>query len=262
MSALAGWRVLVTRPARQADKLAHLIEQAGGEAIRFPALEIAGLADPTPLYAIIDRLDEFDLAVFISPNAVEYGMTALRQRRALPAHWKVAAVGQASAQALIRQGVASVLTPHTGNDSEALLAMSELTAVTGWRIVIFRGRGGRETLAEELTRRGAQVEYAECYYRRRPENDSAPLLTRWAGGGIDAATATSGETARNLRDMLGAGWENARTTPLFVPHPRIAEIAATAGWVNPVVTPPGDEGLLQGLIEWRTSREKLEKPTK
>lgn len=262
MSTLAGWGVLVTRPARQADRLAQLIEAAGGTAIRFPALEIAGLADPSPLYAMIDRLDEFDLAVFISPNAVEFGMQAIRARRAIPARWKVAAVGQGSARALAQHGVAEVLVPHDGNDSEALLALPALQEVAGWRVVIFRGQGGRETLAEELRRRGAEVAYAECYYRRKPACAAEPLLARWRSGGVDAATATSGETARNLRDLVGAAdWPVIRCTPLFVPHPRIAEIATAAGWENVVVTAPGDEGLVQGLIEWRTQTRSRETNT-
>lgn len=259
MAGLEGLGVLVTRPERQAGKLAQLIEQAGGNAIRFPALEIAGLADPTLLYAIIDRLEEFDLAIFISPNAVEYGIGALRARRALPEDWKVAAVGQVSARTLAKQGVEQVLVAPDGNDSEALLALPELQKVAGWRVVIFRGRGGRETLAEELRRRGAEVVYAECYYRRKPECDAGPLLARWRNGEIGAVTATSGETARNLRDLIGgADWPSARRTPLFVPHPRIAEIAAEAGWENVIITPPGDEGLLQGLIEWRTHARSRE----
>ncbi|MBS4098653.1 MAG: uroporphyrinogen-III synthase [Sulfuricella sp.] len=259
MEGLQGIGVVVTRPERQADNLVRLIEAAGGEAIRFPALEIAGLADPTPLYAIIERLDEFDLTVFISPNAVEYGMAAIRSRRSIPLRWKVAAVGQSSAAELVKNGVAEVLAPRDGNDSEALLALPELQAVAGWRVVIFRGQGGRETLAEELCRRGAQVEYAECYYRRKPHCASAALLARWRNGEIAAATATSGETARNLRDLIGAeDWPLARVTPLFVPHPRIAEVAAAAGWENLVVTAPGDEGLVQGLLEWRTKSKELE----
>lgn len=256
MNELAGLGILVTRPEHQADKLVRLIEGAGGEAIRFPALEIAALADPAALYAIIDRLDEFDVAVFISPNAVNFGMAALRERRELPAKLRVAAVGAASAGELQRLGVAEVICPQHGNDSEALLALPEFSQVAGQKVVIFRGRGGRETLAEELTRRGAKVEYAECYYRRKPDSDATKLLARWRGGEIAAVTATSGETARNLRDLIGAAdWEMARHTPLFVPHPRIAEIAGAAGWAAPVVTAAGDEGLLHGLIEWRTARD-------
>lgn len=256
MQPLQGLGILVTRPARMNAKLAELIRAAGGEAILFPSLEIAGVADTAPLYAIIERLEQFDLAVFISPSAVEKGMALIRARRTLPAALKIAAVGQGSANALRRQGVAEVLVANDGNDSEALLALPELQRIDGWRVAIFRGEGGRETLAEELTRRGATVTYLECYRRRKPDSDPAPLLAQGAQGKIAAITVTSAESARNLRDMLGvAGWDWLKRTPLFALHPRIAAVAGELGWENIHVTGPGDEGLVNGLIEWR-NREK------
>lgn len=262
MKPLQGLGVLVTRPAQLNKKLAELIRAAGGLAILFPTLEITDTADSTPLYAIIDRLEQFDLAVFISPNAVDKGMALIRSRRELPPHMKVAAVGQGSANALARQGIDGVLVASSGNDSEALLALPELQQVAGWRVVIFRGEGGRETLAEELQRRGAEVSYAECYRRRKPESDPAPLLALGASGKIAAITVTSAESARNLRDMLGEGARDGdrldwlKRTPLFALHPRIAAAARELGWEKVFVTEPGDEGLVEGLIEWR-NREKL-----
>jgi len=69
--ALARRRVLVTRPREQASGLAALILEAGGEPILFPAIEIAGPADPNPFFGMADRLEQFDLAIFISPTAVQ-----------------------------------------------------------------------------------------------------------------------------------------------------------------------------------------------
>jgi len=257
MKPLQDLGILVTRPDQLNGTLAELIRAAGGEAILFPTLEIAGVADSTPLYAIIDRLEHFDLAVFISPNAVERGLALIRSRRVLPAALKIAAVGQGSANVLKRDGVAEVLVAADGNDSEALLALPELQAVGGWRVAIFRGEGGRETLKEELTRRGAAVTYLECYRRRKPDSDPAPLLALGAQGKIAAVTVTSAESARNLRDMLGeAGWAWLKRTPLFAPHPRIAAAAGELGWENIQVTGPGDQGLVNGLIEWHNRKKQ------
>lgn len=256
MKPLEGLGILVTRPAQLSSGLAGRIAAEGGKALLFPTLEIAEIADKAPLYAIIERLEQFDLAVFISPNAVEKGMALIRARRELPAKLKIAAVGQGSAAALAREGVANVLVAAQGNDSEALLALPELQRVVGWRVAIFRGVGGRETLAEELQRRGAEVTYVECYRRRKPEIDPAEMLALGAAGGIAAVTVTSAESARNLRDMLGAAaWPWLKRTPLFALHPRIAAAADKLGWEEIHVTGPGDEGLVQGLIEWR-NREK------
>lgn len=256
MKPLEGLGILVTRPAQLSGGLAQRIREAGGKAILFPTLEIAEIADKTPLYAIIDQLEQFDLAVFISPNAVEKGMALVRARRELPAALKIAAVGQGSAAALAREGVANVLVAAQGNDSEALLALPELQRVAGWRVAIFRGVGGRETLADELKRRGAEITYLECYRRRKPDVPPAEIQALGTAGGIAAVTVTSAESARNLREMLGAAaWPWLKRTPLFALHPRIAEAAGELGWEEIHVTGPGDEGLAQGLIEWR-KREK------
>ncbi|MFA7242134.1 MAG: uroporphyrinogen-III synthase [Sulfuricellaceae bacterium] len=266
MKPLEGLGVLITRPARQNANLARLVREAGGEAILFPTLEIAGIDDSAPLYAIMARLEQFGLAIFISPNAVEKGIALIRSTRALPPALKIAAIGQGSADALARLGVAQVLAARGGNDSEALLALPELQQVANSRVVIFRGVGGRETLKQELTRRGAEVVYAECYRRRMPECDPAPLLALGETGKIGAIATTSTESLRNLRIMLGENSRNGHKrnghrlewlnrTPLFAPHPRIAAAAHEAGWEKVFVTAPGDDGLVNSMIEWR-NREK------
>ena len=82
---LTGINILVTRPAHQAGNLAATIRAAGGTPVLFPVLEIRDVKDPLPLLDLIARLDEFDLAVFVSPNAVEKGLDAVNSRRSWPA---------------------------------------------------------------------------------------------------------------------------------------------------------------------------------
>src|SRR3989344_3038926 len=161
---LTGVRVLVTRPRDQAEKLTLLIEGEGGEVIRFPVIEIAEPKDPQALLAVIDRLDQFGLAIFISPNAVNRAMNLILARRgAWPRNVRIACVGRGSARELNLVGAGNVIAPAGRFDSEALLALPELQQVTGNRIVIFRGEGGRELLGDTLKARGADIEYAECY---------------------------------------------------------------------------------------------------
>lgn len=243
---LAGRGIVVTRPAHQARQLARLIEESGGNAILFPAIEIGEVADLGPFTRLVDRLDEFDLAVFISPNAIERAMRLIQARRKLPPQLKVAAIGAGSVKALERHGVTGIIAPQGRYDSEALLERSEIAGAR--RVVIFRGEGGREYLGDALAARGALVDYAECYRRVRPTLDPAPLLRNWSGGGVHAVTATSSEGLRNFAEMIGpAGRERLQRTPVFVPHPRIAEAARPLGIQAVIVTGPGDEGVLDGL---------------
>ena len=245
---LTGKSIVVTRPAHQAENLTRLIGGAGGKALPFPVIEIRDIEDAAPLAALIDRLDEFNVAIFVSPNAAEKGMALVKSRRAWPAKLRAAAVGSGGVRTLQRHGIADVIAPEGRFDSEALLELPVFALVYGKRFVVFRGVGGRELLSETLAERGAVVEYAECYRRVRPDNDTAPLLRAWERNELHAISVTSSEGLRNLLDMLGArGRDYALGTPLFVPHPRIAETANGLGVRRVVVTGPGDEGLLTGL---------------
>jgi uroporphyrinogen-III synthase len=246
--ALHGRRIVLTRPAGQNERLAGLVRAAGGEPVVFPVLEIRAVEDPGPLLAAADALERYDLAVFVSPNAVEKAMGAIRARRAWPAGLRAATVGAASEQALARHGVADVIAPAGRFDSEALLELPALDAVAGKRVVIFRGDGGRELLGDTLRGRGATVEYVACYRRVRPDADAGPLVRALERGEIDAVAASSSEGLRNLFDMVGeAGRAPLRRTPFFAPHARIAATARALGCERVVETGPGDDGIAAAL---------------
>jgi uroporphyrinogen-III synthase len=245
---LRGRRIVLTRPAGQNERLAGLVRAAGGEPLIFPAIEIHALDDPAPLLQVADRLDRYDLAVFVSPNAVDQAMAAIGSRREWPANLRAATVGKASEQALARHGVTGVIAPSDRFDSEALLEMPALGSVGGKRVVIFRGDGGRELLGDTLRRRGATVDYVECYRRTRPGGDAGPLVRALERGEIDAVAVSSSEGLRNLFEMVGdAGRAPLRCTPLFAPHARIAEGARALGCERVVETAPGDEGIVAAL---------------
>src|SRR3954470_18257221 len=149
-TALAGRGIVVTRPAHQAERLAGLLREAGARPILFPVIEIADVEDPAPLNALIERLDDFDRAIFVSPNAVHKAMTLIAARRVLPGGLTYAAVGSGSVRELQKFRVTEVIAPARV-DSEALLALPAMSDVAGKRMVVFRGNGGREALGEALT---------------------------------------------------------------------------------------------------------------
>jgi uroporphyrinogen-III synthase len=247
---LRGRGILITRPAAQSAELAALVAQHGGRPILFPAIEILDVEDRGPLDAIVDRLETYDVAIFISPNAVTKACESIRARRSFPSHVKVAAVGRGSAAALASLGLGPVIAPDDGGDSESLLRVPELARVAGQRIVIFRGSGGRELLRDTLVQRGAAVDYAECYRRGRPGTGVGALMKSWAAGEIDAVVVTSSEGLRNLHDVVGpAGRRHLAATPLFVPHPRIAATADELGLRDVVVTATGDRAIAASLVE-------------
>jgi len=246
---LQGRVVLVTRPAHQSERQASLIREAGGEPVLFPTLSIEPLAGNTAASAALARLPECHYAIFISANAVNHGLALLAC--AWPPHVRVVAIGDGTAAALRTHGHLEVIVPSVAADSDGLLALPEFARPDGKRILIFRGQGGRELLADTLRKRGAEVAYVECYRRVRPEQDPSALLQRWERGGIQAVTAMSAEALENLWTMIAArGQPLLLTTPLFVPHPGIAERAGRLGLTEVAVTAPGDEGIVRGLSAW------------
>lgn len=250
---LAGRCVVVTRPRHQAAELVAGLAAAGAEALLHPLLEIEPASDPAPLAEAVARLAQYRFAAFVSPNAVAHALPAIRRGGGWPAGLQALAVGPGTVRALAEHGVVDTIAPTLRFDSEALLALPALAEaqVRGRRVAIFRGDGGRELLADTLRARGAAVDCIPCYRRLPPPDGAAPLLARWRQGRLDAVTISSSEGLRNLVAALDAvGLAYLRATPLFVPHPRIAEGARECGLPRVVVTPPGDDGLLAGLCAY------------
>ena len=223
----------------------------GARPVLFPVLAIFDIEDPAPLQEAALRLDGVDWVAFVSPNAVEKALGAILALRPWPSGLRAATVGKSSEQALAKHGVTDVVAPRERFDSEALLELPELQQMAGKCVMIFRGDGGRELLGDTLRQRGASVEYVTCYRRGRPALDPAPLLKLWSEGRLDAVTVTSSEGLRNLMDMVGKlGQTWLKKTPLFVPHQRIAGVARAIGCREVILTGPGDDGLLAGLLEY------------
>jgi uroporphyrinogen-III synthase len=239
---LSGRGVVITRPREHAPALAERIRAAGGDPILFPTIEILPTQDESPAARVIARLQNFQLAIFVSPTAVMRGLARVSASRPWPSGVRVAAVGAGTAAALAERGFRDVISPPGEADSEALAALDELREARGRQVVIFRGQGGREWLGRELEARGAQVEYAECYRRARPQADVRGLLARWQAGAIDAVSITSSEGLENFFSMLGpTGGRYLRATPVFVPHPRIARAARDLDVREVLVTGGGDD---------------------
>lgn len=247
---LADIGILVTRPARQAGAFAQKISALGAAPVIFPAIAILPPADPTRLARAHAELRDYDFAVFVSANAVEYGAPGA-------SHWPASvtafAPGPGTAEALAAAGIAGARVPATTFDSEGLLALPEFVAPRGKRIVIFRGDGGREQLGDALRARGATVEYVACYRRAAPSGGGQGLAEAFRAGRIDAVTITSSEGLDNLWALTDEATRGEwRKGPTFAPHPRIAEHARGLG-LAVVETPGSDAGIIAGLIEWATT---------
>jgi uroporphyrinogen-III synthase len=253
MSALHGVGVLVTRPEQQATPLCRLLEAEGALTLRLPAIEIRATADRRNTG--LGDLERFDLIVFVSANAVRYGAPLLDQRRDL----SLAAVGPATARALNQAGYRVAIVPSAGYDTESLLADPRLTHLTGKRVLLVKGRAGREMLGAELARRGAAVETADVYERSPAVPKPADLHhaeEALRSGRIQVVTATSLDIGEGLfalapppmRDLLcDSYW--------LIASERI--VSGLARWDlrrTPILAASAeDHDLVAALLRWRAT---------
>ena len=222
---LHGVGVLVTRPEAAAARLAGAFAAEGADAVCVPSIVIVPAADTRSVERLRDRLADVSVAVFTSVNAVDgyFGSMADDAGERLPP--VVLAVGRATAKALHGRGAAGVDLPSVRFDSEGLLACAQLDArrVAGRLIAIVKGEGGRDLLARDLSRRGAEVIEANVYRRRAPERLADRLDS--VRDSIDVVTATSAEALQNLLDAAPwtASWLSCRM--LVTVSARVAGIA-------------------------------------
>ena len=258
MAPLAGMTVLVTRPARQGDGLAQLITEAGGKAVLAPLLSIAPPLDSSVATALLNAAEPWDWLIFVSANAVRFALGINGWVGSVAGVTRLAAVGEATAGALAEAGLTADLVPYPQFNSEALLADPRMAQVTGQRILIVRGEGGREHLADILRERGADVAYAEVY-RRVPVSKEAfsSSLIAWQEDSHDVVVVTSGEALAHLTGLLReTGLDGHFRPALVVPSERIANQAREQGWLRILTAEQAsDEGIVQAIKQFAHARK-------
>ncbi|MFB9125363.1 fused uroporphyrinogen-III synthase HemD/membrane protein HemX [Paraburkholderia dipogonis] len=264
----AAFTVVITRPAGQSNELIARLAAAGIATLDFPLIDIAPVTDDAPLRAALASLERYALVVFVSPNAVDH---AFAQSDSIWPHaLPIGVVGPGSVQALARHGVAApaynVISPPSGSDedtarfdSEGLFAAIDTalgaTSLEGKRVLIVRGDGGREWLAERLREAGAEVDTVAAYRRLVPE----PSIGAWArvhellAGVPHAWLLTSSEGVRNLNELAhdhltADEIAQLKRAALVTPHPRIAQTARALGFDSMTVSGAGDERIARALI--------------
>lgn len=242
---LQGRRLWVTRPVAQATALSDALSAQGAEVLQWPLLDIAPPADPAPLAAALQQLASFELAIFISPSALD--AVFAQHASPWPASLPVAVVGPGSAKRAAELGVAQIICPPQQFDSEGLLAMPELQNLAGKRIVIFRGHGGRDLLPSALAAAGAQLSLISCYQRLPPNWDASELLTQLTHG-CDGLIISSSEAAQHLFHIGGElARHRLQSVQYFAPHPRIVAVLHALGAQQVMLTDAGDVGITRSI---------------
>jgi uroporphyrinogen III methyltransferase/synthase len=257
---LFGQRIVITRPADEADRSASALEALGAEVLVAPTVEIRPLDDFGPLDDALGRLAEFDWLVFTSGNGVRHFFDRLealgRDLRAVGL-LKLAAIGPATAEALARYRLKADLVPESFR-SEAL-ADALRDRVAGRRVLLARADRGRVVLKDELER-VAHVEQVPVY--RNADAGSLPtaVIDRIAAGSVDWITLTSPAIADRLHSLLpeAAHARVGREVRLASLSPVTSATIARLGW--PVAVEANEytwDGLVSALVARVTSEQDV-----
>lgn len=257
MNDLQGARILVTRPAHQANDLCSLIEQHGGIAVRFPTIEIVGMSNWQSQANIglsatnaLPELSNYQWLIFTSANAVNFALQAKSGKIQPFMTARIAAIGQATAKALELAGLKVNLVPGSGHDSESLLAMPPLQEVNGQAILIVKGHGGRDALADGLRLRGGNIDCWDVYKRTIANTEKSEVIDLLDNNLINSIIITSFEALQNLLTLIGLDYQQKLAIiPLVVISARIKKLAAELGFTRiAVAESPSDAAVVEAAI--------------
>ncbi|HEV3165204.1 MAG TPA: uroporphyrinogen-III C-methyltransferase [Isosphaeraceae bacterium] len=249
---LFGQRIVVTRPAEDAEASAEILEALGAEVLLAPTVRIEPLADPTALDSALERLDSFDWLVFTSANGVRHFLTRLesigRDMRALGS-LKLAAIGPKTAEALAAFHLKADLVPDAYRSEDLAAALAG--RVTGRRVLLARADRGRTLLREELEAI-AHVEQVPVYHSADVEALAPELVERLSAGTVDWITLTSSAITERLHALLSedASRHVGRSIRLASLSPVTSATAARLGW--PIAAEASVytwDGLVQAIIQ-------------
>ncbi|MEH6387203.1 uroporphyrinogen-III synthase [Pseudomonas profundi] len=242
--------VLLTRSDADNQRLANKLARLGISALSVPLLRIDELDETPEQQRLILDIDRYHAVMVVSPVAARLGLERLDAAWPQPPvgiDWF--AVGETTASVLRAYGL-PVHTPDSGQDSEALLRLpvwSELLARPDLKILVWRGVGGREHLANHVRAVGGQVDYLELY-RREPPQGLATALESASQADVRGIVLASGQGLEHWHAAAGRHWPEQRTWRCWVPSQRVAERAKALGCNDIIVCEGADDSAVLTAI--------------
>lgn len=198
-------RVLVTRPAEQADEFVNGLKAAGFEPVCFPVIEIRPFEQNAELEQALEELASYDWIVFTSVNGVEIVLDLLPEPATLP---RVAAIGPKTAQALRVRGIEPDIVPDEYVAEAILPGLGDLH---GKRVLLPRAEIARKALPDAIRSSGG-IAHEIAVYRTLPAQPDASALAALRGG-VDWITFTSPSTVDNFLEIIRSYGLDPRALP-------------------------------------------------
>lgn len=221
--------ILLTRQHRYLGNTAAILQRLDFQPTHVPTLNIKPGDDPK-LLQIFSNLSNYTDVLFVSRNAAEVGMTMIEQQGGMPDSIRVMAVGGETAKELYRFGIKAMF-PSEGNGAEALLNVSQLKAMDHRKVLVIRGEHGLSWPSDEMRKRGASVDEANCYQQTVPEESASQLLQALEQSDqLEGVFVHSSQSLRNLLIIAGDMNQRVLQSTLVAGSQRIAETAKSLGW--------------------------------
>jgi uroporphyrinogen-III synthase len=230
--------VIVTRPANAGQRLFERLLEQGYRAWWWPVFDIGAAPDAQGARAILARLADYDLAIFVSANAVRAAQPLLSG--AWPSSTMMGAVGastRAAVEAELKPAssfVVSAADEDQQSGSEAFWRAWLATKQSAHRVLLVRAEDGRNWLGERFEEQGARVDAVAVYSRRlrQPSDDELQRLHESIAANQKPAiifSSTEAVAALDRQvDTAARGW--LRKGIAIACHPRIAEQLLSNGY--------------------------------
>lgn len=254
---MTGWRLLLTRPEQECQALAQSLAGQGIHGACLPLLGIEQLPETPQHSATICELHRYTAVIVVSKPAARFGLELLDRYWPQPfADQPWFSVGAGTGQILADYGL-TVCWPSGGDDSEALLELPELQGALKDamfpRVLIIRGEDGRTLLAERLQAQGVEVDYLPVYRRVLPAYPAGTLQRLIQVERLNGLVVSSGQGLTHLQQLAADDWPTLAQLPLFVPSPRVAEMARALGAVDVVDCRGADTAALLAALRAQAS---------
>lgn len=252
-----GAPVIVTRPAAPGERLTAALRRLGHEAAWWPAFDIAPPPDEAAVRRALDHLSAYDLAIFVSPNAVH--ATSARLTSAWPASTVIGAVGASTREAALTElpGAerATVVAPVEGDEtgSEGFWRAWRATGRVARRALVLRAATGRDWVIDQLRASDAEVDALAVYERlphRLPEGERKRVRNWIQAGRAPATIVSSAEAVGAILEQVsgidgGSDWLKGGSA--IATHPRVARRLHDAGFRCVVTSDPADSAVIAKL---------------
>jgi uroporphyrinogen-III synthase len=247
--------VLVIRPEEKGVELCRELKQRGIDTIHHPMFDICPTVIEQPLFHLSPNGNKVDIIIAVSQYAVHCCDQLLRQKKQYwPSNVRYLAIGQKTALLLSKLSQQQVNYPKV-SDSEHLLSDTRLAKVSGLNIVILRGEGGRELIANTLRDRGANVAYRELYQRVPRAFYAESNVTLWQDRQIDSVIVTSFEQLELLVSQLPTQYHDwLFSLSIYVPSERITRLAQGMGFRNTITVGSASNSDLVAALQPRNDR--------